>query len=84
MEELSKTYAYYLNDWLIRYESNNLTNSSIAFVYNMALVVIVIIIVTSAVCISNSFSISITEKTKQYGMLASIGATPRQIRRNVL
>lgn len=84
MEELSKTYAYYLNDWLIRYESNNLTNSSIAFVYNMALVVIVIIIVTSAVCISNSFSISIAEKTKQYGMLASIGATPRQIRRNVL
>lgn len=84
MEELSKTYAYYLNDWLIRYESNNLTNSRIAFVYNMALVVIVIIIVTSAVCISNSFSISITEKTKQYGMLASIGATPRQIRRNVL
>ena len=32
IEKLSKTYAYYLNDWLIRYESNNLTNSSIAFV----------------------------------------------------
>ena len=43
----------------------------------------VIIIITSAVCISNSFAISINQKTKQYGMLASIGATPRQIRKNV-
>ena len=49
----------------------------------MAAVVMVIIIITSAVCISNSFAISINQKTKQYGMLASIGATPRQIRKNV-
>ena len=58
-------------------------DSSVAFVYNMAAVVMVIIIITSAVCISNSFAISINQKTKQYGMLASIGATPRQIRKNV-
>lgn len=49
----------------------------------MAAVVMVIIIITSAVCISNSFAISINQKTKQYGMLASIGAMPRQIRKNV-
>lgn len=38
----------------------------------------------SVFVIRNSFAISITEKTSMYGMLASVGATKRQIRRNVL
>lgn len=79
--QLDKTHSYYINNSLIKYEA--FYNSSVAFVYNMAAVVMVIIIITSAVCISNSFAISINQKTKQYGMLASIGATPRQIRKNV-
>lgn len=79
--QLDKTHSYYINNSLIKYEA--FYDSSVAFVYNMAAVVMVIIIITSAVCISNSFVISINQKTKQYGMLASIGATPRQIRKNV-
>lgn len=79
--QLDKTHSYYINNSLIKYEA--FYDSSVAFAYNMAAVVMVIIIITSAVCISNSFAISINQKTKQYGMLASIGATPRQIRKNV-
>ena len=79
--QLDKTHSYYINNSLIKYEA--FYDSSVAFVYNMAAVVMIIIIITSAVCISNSFAISINQKTKQYGMLASIGATPRQIRKNV-
>lgn len=79
--QLDKTHSYYINNSLIKYEA--FYDSSVAFVYNMAAVVMVIIIITSAVCISNSFAISINQKTKKYGMLASIGATPRQIRKNV-
>ena len=79
--QLDKTHSYYINNSLIKYEA--FYDSSVAFVYNMVAVVMVIIIITSAVCISNSFAISINQKTKQYGMLASIGATPRQIRKNV-
>lgn len=79
--QLDKTHSYYINNSLIKYEA--FYDSSVTFVYNMAAVVMVIIIITSAVCISNSFAISINQKTKQYGMLASIGATPRQIRKNV-
>lgn len=79
--QLDKTHSYYINNSLIKYEA--FYDSRVAFVYNMAAVVMVIIIITSAVCISNSFAISINQKTKQYGMLASIGATPRQIRKNV-
>ena len=42
-----------------------------------------IIVIVSVFCIKNSFDISIAEKTKQYGMLSSIGATKKQIKKNV-
>lgn len=47
-------------------------------------IIIGIIIVSSVFVIRNSFSISVSEKTKQYGMMASIGATGKQIRKSVL
>ena len=46
-------------------------------------IIIGIIVFTSIFCIKNSFDISITEKIKQYGMLRSIGATKKQIKKNV-
>lgn len=52
--------------------------------YSLGGVVIFIIIVSSIFVIKNSFSISITEKIKQYGILSSIGATSKQIKKNVL
>lgn len=52
--------------------------------YLVAIVVIFIIIISSVFVIKNSFAISITEKYKMYGMLRSIGATSKQIKRNVL
>ena len=36
---------------------------------------------TSIFVIRNSFNISLTEKTKELGILASIGATRKQIRK---
>ena len=71
------------NTYLIAYEYMEGDDNTIQVLYNIIGIVLGIIVVTSAFCISNSFGISITEKTKQYGMLASIGATPKQIRRNV-
>lgn len=47
-------------------------------------VVIFIIIFTSVFCIRNSFAISITEKMKMYGMLSSVGATKKQIKKSVI
>ena len=41
-------------------------------------------LVSSVFVIRNSFSISVAEKNRQYGMLASIGATSKQIKRNVI
>ena len=50
----------------------------------VVLIVSIIIIISSVFCIKNSFDISIVEKTKQYGMVRSIGATKKQIKHNVL
>lgn len=47
-------------------------------------IIVAIIVITSIFVIRNSFSISATERARQFGMLASVGATPRQIRHSVL
>lgn len=73
-----------INSYLISLEYQSLKDSSMQALYTVAIIVTAIIMVTSVFCIKNSFNISITEKTKQYGMLASIGATKKQIKRNVL
>lgn len=53
------------------------------FVTIMLAIVIGIIVFTSAFVIKNSFSISLTEKTRELGMIASIGATAKQIRKSI-
>lgn len=71
------------NDSLIRYECLYPIDGMFKALFVIALIVAFIIILTSVYCIKNSFNISITEKIRQYGMLSSIGATKRQIRRSV-
>ena len=72
-----------INSYLIALETNPISNSYIGGLGIVVGIVIGIIVFTSIFCIKNSFDISITEKIKQYGMLRSIGATKRQIKRNV-
>ena len=76
--------TYDRNASLIRWENLTFSDSNIAMLYSVGLIVIIIIMVTGVFCIRNSFAISITEKMKQYGMFASIGATSKQIKKNVL
>lgn len=79
-----KNYNYNLNDDLLRWQGASLSDSNESMIYAVASVIIAIIILTSIFVIRNSFNISASEKTKQYGMLASIGATSKQIKKNVL
>ena len=77
----SVTVSY--NSSLIDYEGG-VSDTTMASLYSVGAVVIVIIILSSVFVIRNSFSISVSEKTKQYGMLSSIGATKKQIKKSVL
>lgn len=72
-----------VNTDLLRFEGV-LSESTLGVLYGIAGVIIVIIVVSSVFVIRNSFSISVSEKTKQYGMIASVGATKKQIRKSVL
>lgn len=73
-----------INKDLLRYKGFALSDEYMRMLFSLAVIIIVIIAISSIFVIRNSFAISITEKTKLYGMLASIGATSKQIRHNVL
>jgi len=73
-----------INKDLLRYKGFALSDEYMRMLLSLAVIIIVIIAISSIFVIRNSFAISITEKTKLYGMLASIGATSKQIRHNVL
>lgn len=78
-------YNYFsVNTSLLSYKGYALSDNSLQMFFTLAAIIIAIVIVASVFVIRNSFAISITEKTKLYGMLSSVGATSRQIRHNVL
>ncbi len=72
-----------VNQYLILLENNPFDENAVGQLGIIVAIACGIIVVTSVFCIKNSFDISITEKIKQYGMLRSIGATKKQIRKNV-
>lgn len=83
-EDIGSKYNISLNDNVLQFEGIGVNSSYMRMLYLVGIVVVVIIIISSVFVIRNSFAISITERTRQYGMLSSIGATKKQIRKNVL
>ncbi len=75
---------YQVNDELLRWEAFAFSDSTVNMLYAVIGVVIFIIIFASVFCIRNSFAIATTEKMKMYSMLASVGATKKQIKKNVI
>ena len=73
----------YVNSDFLRFQGI-MSDAMLHVLYAIAGVVIFIIVVSSVFVIRNSFSISVSEKNRQYGMLSSVGATSKQIRRNVI
>lgn len=78
-----KIESFSINSELLKYKGFGLSDDNLRVIYNLAIIIIVIIVLSSVFIIRNSFAISITEKTKLYGMMSSTGATPRQIKHNV-
>ena len=77
-------YNVSLNTELLRWSGVSLSDRTMNMLYAVAGVVIGIIILTSVFVIKNSFDIANQEKKKMYGMLSSVGATSKQIKKNVL
>ncbi|HBA37693.1 MAG TPA: hypothetical protein DCY94_03135 [Firmicutes bacterium] len=83
LDAKTSTYSAGKNSELLRWEIFAFSDSTITMLYTICGIIIVIIMTTSIFCIRNSFAISTLEKMKMYGMLASIGATKRQIKKSV-
>ena len=84
-DEINETkYNYSINYELLRWEALQMSDSNAEMVMAVIVVAIIIIMITSIYCIKNAFSISLTEKIKMYGMLSSVGATKKQIRKSVI
>lgn len=71
------------NYWMLKWELMLFSDGFMSMIYAMSAVAVAVIIVTSVFCIRNSFVISLTEKMRLYGRLASVGTTAAQQRRIV-
>lgn len=83
-QQTSGINAYEFNSVLLSMKGYGSSDATNTVIFSLAVIIIIIVMLASVFVIRNSFAISITEKTSMYGMLASVGATKRQIRRNVL
>lgn len=68
---------------LLRFQGNSNENSLNNVLRNLAIILMSIIILASISLIYNAFSISVSERTRQFGLMSSIGATKRQLRCSV-
>lgn len=80
----NNNYEYTINNELLRWQAFAFSDSTISALSAIVSVVVAIIIIVSVFCIRNSFAISTTEKMKMFGMLASVGATKKQIKKSVI
>lgn len=75
--------AYTTHDSLLRYMGKSVNNNYNRVLYSMGTILILVILFGSVSLIYNAFSISVSERTKQFGLLKSIGATKKQMRHSV-
>ncbi len=71
------------NSELLRYMGVSNNDSFNSVLYGLGAILIALIMVGSISLIYNSFSISVSERTKQFGLLSSVGATAKQLRHSV-
>lgn len=72
------------NNNFLRFYGLSTNDNFMTVFYGLAVILILLIGIGSVLLIYNSFSISVTERTKQFGILASVGATHKQLARSVL
>ncbi len=77
----AKNIAY--NNTLLTWSGYSSHDNANTFLYAIAAVVIALIIIGSVAVIYNAFAISVNERKKQFGILASVGATSKQIKKMV-
>ena len=72
------------NSSVLRYSGISRYEGFNTMIISLATIVIGLVMFGSIALIYNAFSISVAERTKQFGLLSSVGATKKQLRRMVI
>ena len=73
-----------LNSNLLRFSLISSDRTIWATIYLIVAIICAVIVIASVSLIYNAFAISVAERTRQFGLLSSIGASRRQIRSMVM
>ncbi len=76
--------SYDFNNGLLMFEGRNQDSQFMGMLFTLIAILFIIIFIGAISLIYNAFAISITERSTDFGLLSSIGATKRQKRRSVL
>lgn len=76
--------GYVSNSSVLRFEGVSGFRSYYTVLLSMGTILVTLIMFGSVSLIYNAFSISVSERTRQFGILSSVGATKKQIRSMVL
>ncbi|ERM18238.1 ABC transporter permease [Brevibacillus laterosporus] len=72
------------NNGLLRYYGLSKSEASYSMMFSLSAIIMGVIMIGSVSLIYNAFAISVSERSRHLGMLASVGATKRQKRNSVL
>ncbi len=72
------------NDMVLTYMLGSLDGTMAIALLGFLIIILAIVIAVSVITIRNSFSISTSERYRQFGMLSSVGATRKQLFTSVL
>jgi len=84
IKSLSSDYAYSLNDNVLRFMGVSNDKIFNMLLFSIGGILIALVMAGSMFLIYNSFNISLNERTHQFGILMSVGATEKQLRNSVL
>lgn len=79
-----KFYNIEYNTYVLAYKGVSSNTGFNGMLYSVCGTLIVVIMIGSILVIYNSFAISVSERKRQFGSLASIGATKKQIKKSVI
>ncbi len=77
------TTGAYTHESLLRYQGITDDRSIWGTLYTLTAILSTVVVVASVSLIYNSFAIAVSERTRQFGLLSSLGASKRQLRRTV-
>lgn len=80
----AKNHSYVLNDNVLRFMGLSDDTIFNTLLYSVGGILVALIMIGSIFLIYNSFNISLNERTHQFGILSSVGATAKQLRNSVL